>query len=221
LNVIIFGASGMVGHGALLACLEDPQVRRVVSVVRRPTKITHAKLEEIVHDDFFDYAPLEARLAGLDACFFCLGVSSVGMTEEAYRRVTYDLTMAAAATLRRLNPEMAFCFVSGVGTDSTEKGRSMWARVKGKTENDLLETFNRAYMFRPGYIHAVKGAVSRTPWVRVAAAALRPVGYLLTKLPGAGTTTDILGRAMIAAARGGGPSRIVTVRDINALGVKS
>jgi hypothetical protein len=126
--------------------------------------------------------------------------------------------MAAAKTLHRLNPNMAFCYVSGVGTDSSEKGRVMWARVKGKTENELLKLFARAYMFRPGYIHPERGAVSRTPWVRVAGMVFWPVGYLLTKFPSAGTTTGILGRAMIAAARRGAPANIVNVRDINALG---
>jgi uncharacterized protein YbjT (DUF2867 family) len=218
MNVVLFGATGMVGQGVLLECLDDPDVKRVVSVVRRPTGVTHAKLTEIVQADFFDYAAIEPSLRGADACFFCLGVSSVGMKEDDYRHITYDLTMAAANALHRLNPDLAFIYVSGAGTDSTEKGRSMWARVKGKTENDLLKLFERAYMFRPGYIHAEKGVVSRTGWIRVATVVLRPVGFVLKRFPGIGTSTDVVGRAMIAAVRSGAPSRVVDIRDINALG---
>ena len=154
----------------------------------------------------------------MDACFFCLGVSSIGMKEADYRHITYDFTMAAARTLCRLNPKLAFIYVSGTGTDSTEQGRSMWARVKGKTENDLTKLCATAYMFRPGYIHAERGVTSRTRWIRVAIAVLRPVGFLVKQLPGVGTSTDGLGRAMIAAVRSGAPSRLVEVRDINALG---
>jgi uncharacterized protein YbjT (DUF2867 family) len=218
MNVALFGASGMVGQGVLIECLDDPGVKRVVSVVRRPTGVTHAKLTEIVHSDFFDYTAIEPSLRDLDACFFCLGVSSIGMKEEDYRHITYDLTMAAAQTLHRLNPNLAFIYVSGAGTDSTETGRSMWARVKGKTENDLAKLFTRAYAFRPGYIHPEKGVASRTKWVRVAVTVLRPVGFLLKQFPGAGTSTDVLGRAMIAAVRRGAPSHVVELREINELG---
>jgi uncharacterized protein YbjT (DUF2867 family) len=218
MNVVLFGASGMVGQGVLIECLDDPGVKRVVSVVRRSTGVTHAKLTEIVHADFFDYTAIESSLRDLDACFFCLGVSSVGMKEEDYRHITYDLTMAAAQTLHRLNPNLAFIYVSGAGTDSTETGRSMWARVKGKTENDLAKLFARAYAFRPGYIHPEKGVASRTKWVRVAVTVLRPVGFLLKQFPGVGTSTDVLGRAMIAAVRSGAPSHAVELREINSLG---
>src|SRR5215831_15581930 len=153
MNVVLFGATGMVGQGVLIECLDDPEVRRVVSVVRRPTGVTNAKLTEIVHADFFDYAAIEPSLRDADACFFCLGVSSVGMKEDEYRHITYDLTMAAAKTLHRLNPNLAFIYVSGKGTDSTEKGSSMWARVKGKTENALCALpFKAVYLFRPGFI---------------------------------------------------------------------
>jgi uncharacterized protein YbjT (DUF2867 family) len=218
MNVVLFGATGMVGQGVLLECLDDPGVARVVSVVRRPTGRTHAKLTEIVHADFLDYGAIEPALRDLDACFFCLGVSSVGMKEADYRHITYDFTMAAARTLHRLNPKLAFIYVSGTGTDSTEQGRSMWARVKGKTENDLTKLCATAYMFRPGYIHAERGVASRTKWIRVAVTVLRPVGFLLKQLPGVGTRTDVLGRAMIAAVRSGALSRLVEIRDINALG---
>ena len=218
MNVVIFGASGMVGQGVLIECLDDPEVKRVVSVVRRPTGVTNAKLTEIVHADFYDYTAIESSLRDLDACFFCLGVSSVGMKEADYRHITYDLTMAAAQTLHRLNPDMAFIYVSGAGTDSTEQGRSMWARVKGKTENDLAKLFARAYAFRPGYIHQEKGVRSKTGWIQAAITVLRPVGFVLKQFPGVGTSTDVLGRAMIAAVRSGAPSHAVEIREINTLG---
>src|SRR3954469_11554360 len=159
MNVILFGASGMVGQGVLLECLDAADVSRVVSVVRRPTGITHAKLTEVVHADFFDYTAIEPSLRDADACFFCLGVSSVGMKEQDYRHLTYDLTLAAAKTLHRLNPKLVFIYVSGTGTDSTEKGRSMWARVKGRTENELMRMpFRKAYMFRPGLMQPEPGS---------------------------------------------------------------
>ena len=218
MNVVLFGATGMVGQGVLIECLADPGVKRVVSIVRRPTGVTHEKLTEVVHADFFDYAAIEPSLRDLDACFFCLGVSSVGMKEEDYRHITYDLTMAAARTLHRLNPNMAFIYVSGMHTDSSEQGRTMWARVKGKTENDIAKLFPRAYAFRPGYIHPVKGVRPKTGWVRVAVTVLRPVGFLLKQLPNVGTSSDVLGRAMIAAVRSGAPTHAVEVREINTLG---
>jgi uncharacterized protein YbjT (DUF2867 family) len=218
MNVVLFGATGMVGQGVLLECLDDPNVKRVVSVVRRPTGVTHAKLTEIVHADFFDYAAIEPALRDADACFFCLGVSSVGMKEDDYRHITYDLTMAAANTLHRLNPNLAFIYVSGKSTDSTEKGRLMWARVKGKTENDLAKLFSHAYAFRPGYIHPVKGVRAKTPWVNAVLTVLRPVGFLVKQMPSFGTSSDVLGRAMIAAVLSGAPSHAVEVPEINALG---
>ena len=218
MNVALFGATGMVGHGVLLECLDDPEVKRVVSVVRRPTGVTNAKLTEIVHADFFDYAAIEASLRDLDACFFCLGVSSVGMKEDDYRHITYDLTMAAARTLHRLNPNMAFIYVSGMHTDSTEKGSTMWARVKGKTENDLAKLFPRAYAFRPGYIHPMKGVRPKSGWANAAITVLRPLGVVLKQFSGIATSSDVLGRAMITAVRDGAPSHAVESREINALG---
>src|SRR3954462_4270439 len=218
MNVILFGASGMVGHGVLLECLDDPGVSRVVSVVRRPTGITNAKLTEIVHADFFDYTAIEPSLRDADACFFCLGVSSVGMKEDDYRHLTYDLTLAAVKTLHRLNPKLVFIYVSGTGTDSTENGRSMRAPVKGKTENALRALFATAYMFRPGYIHPEKGVMWRNRWVRVVGALLRPVGALLKRIPSAGTRPDVVGGARAAAARSGTASHAVEIREINQLG---
>jgi uncharacterized protein YbjT (DUF2867 family) len=139
MKIILFGATGMVGQGVLRECLLDPDVETVLAVGRSPTGQQHAKLREILHDNFLDYSTIESQLAGFDACFFCLGVSSVGMGAERYRHLTYDITLAAATTLAKLNPGMVFTYVTGAGTDSTEQGRVMWARVKGKTENDLLK----------------------------------------------------------------------------------
>ena len=166
MKVIIFGATGMVGQGVLRECLIDPGVESVLSVGRSPTGQQHPRLQEILHDNFFDFSAIEKRLTGYDACFFCLGVSSLGMDAERYRHPTYDLTMAAATTLAKLNPGMVFTYVTGRGTDSTEQGSLMWARVKGKTENDLLKLpFKAAYMFRPAGIQPLHGVRSKTAWV--------------------------------------------------------
>ena len=153
----------MVGQGVLRECLLDPDVQQILSIVRTPSDQHHAKLRELVHNDFFDYSAIEPELTGYDACFFSLGVSSAGMDEAKYTHLTYDLTLAAATTLAHLNPNMTFLYVSGAGTDSTERGRSMWARVKGKTENDILKLpFHAAYMFRPGAIQPMHGIRSKT-----------------------------------------------------------
>ena len=158
IRAIITGVTGMVGEGVLHECLLHPAVESVLVINRKPCGIKHQKLIEIIHQDFFDLSPIDNHLTGYNACYFCAGVSSVGIKEEEYKHITYDLTLNFAKTLLKLNSEMTFCYVSGVGTDSTEKGRSMWARVKGKTENDLLKLgFKDAYMFRPGYIQPTKG----------------------------------------------------------------
>jgi uncharacterized protein YbjT (DUF2867 family) len=158
LNVILFGATGMVGEGVLHETLKDERVKSVLVIGRRPCEVAHPKLREIIHRDFYDYSAIQDRLSGYNACFFCLGVTSIGKNEEEYRKLTYDLTMAAANALAGRNPDMAFCYVSGAGTDSTEQGRSMWARVKGKTENDLTTLpFKAVYAFRPGYIKPIPG----------------------------------------------------------------
>jgi uncharacterized protein YbjT (DUF2867 family) len=218
MNVVIFGATGMVGRGALIECLDDPDITRVVIVVRRATGITNQKLTEIVHTNFLDYTPIERELGGLDACFFCLGVSAAGMSEDAYRRVTYDVTLAAAKALLRVNPSLVFEYLSGTGTDSSERGRSMWARVKGKTENDLLALSDRALMFRPGWIQPVKGVVSSTKLYRAMYAIAGPLYPLLKRLvPNAMLTSATLGKAMIAAARNRPAKRVLEARDINAL----
>jgi uncharacterized protein YbjT (DUF2867 family) len=218
MKVIVFGATGMVGQGVLRECLLDPVVEAVLAVGRTATGRHDTKLAEIVHSDFLDFSTVEDRFAGYDACFFCLGVSSVGMSEEAYRRITYDVTMAAARSLATLNPQMTFVYVSGTGTDSTERGRVMWARVKGRTENALLELPLQAYMFRPGYIQPVHGARSRTRALRVLYAVTTPLYPILKRLlPNQVTTTEQVGRAMIRVARRGADKRILYNRDINAL----
>jgi uncharacterized protein YbjT (DUF2867 family) len=219
MNVLLFGATGMVGQGVLRECLLDPDVRSVLSIGRSTTGQQHEKLRELVHDDFFDFSAIEPELSGFDACFFCLGVSSAGMTEEHYQRVTYDITMAAAQTLARLNPGMTFIYVSGAGTDSTERGRTMWARVKGKTENALLRLpFKAAYMFRPAVIQPLHGITSKTKAYRVLYAVTRPLLPMLKALfPRYVTTTEQVGRAMIKAARQGAPKPVLESQDINSL----
>jgi len=168
MNVLIFGATGMVGQGVLRECLLDPDVQLVQTIGRSPTGLDHAKLREIVHRDMTSYASLDDQLSGFDACFFCLGVSSSGMKEDAYERMTYGITIAAAEALSRLNPQMTFIYVSGGGTDSSERGRIMWARVKGRTENAVLRLpFRAAYVFRPGMIQPLHGIRSKTQSYRV------------------------------------------------------
>jgi uncharacterized protein YbjT (DUF2867 family) len=217
MKVILFGATGMVGQGVLRECLLDANVESVLTVGRSPTGQRHAKLREIVHDNFLDYSGLESQLAGFDACFFCLGVSSVGMDEERYRHLTYDITMAAARTLAKLNPGMVFTYVTGRGTDSTEQGRLMWARVKGKTENDLLKLpFKAAYMFRPAGIQPLHGVRSKTPWVQAIYVVTAPLLSLLNRTsPNYMTTTEQVGRAMIKVARDGFPKPVLESEDIN------
>lgn len=219
----------MVGQGVLRECVLDPEVEAVVSVVRRPTRPmmgrTSDKVREVVAENLFDLTKVEGNFSGLDACFFCAGVSSVGMKEDEYRRVTFDLTTAAARTMLRLNPTtpgggMTFIYVSGAGTDSSEKGRVMWARVKGATENTLLKMgFKAAYMFRPGVIAPLHGITSKTKLYRGIYAVMRPVLPLLLRLfPQVVTTTEQLGRAMLAVAKRGYPTPVLEARDIAKVG---
>jgi uncharacterized protein YbjT (DUF2867 family) len=219
MKVVLFGATGMVGQGSLRECLLDPGVESVLAVGRSPTGQRNAKLREILHDNFFDFSAIESELAGFDACFFCLGVSSVGMSEQHYRHLTYDLTLAAATALSKLNPGMVFIYVTGQGTDSTEQGRLMWARVKGKTENDLLKLpFKAAYMFRPGAIQPLHGIRSKTAWYQAIYVMAAPVLTLLHRVaPKYVTTTEQLGRAMINVARDGYPRAVLESEDINAV----
>lgn len=222
MKVVLFGASGMVGSGVLLECLDDDRVQSVLVIGRSPCGVTHAKLRELIRRDFFDYSDILADLAGHDACFFCLGVSVAGLSEAEYHRLTFDLTVAAAAAVLAASPGATFCYVSGQGTDSTEKGRFMWARVKGRTENHLLGMgFERAFMFRPGFIQPLKGVRSKTRLYRAFYALSAPVLPLLRRLaPGAVTTTENVGRAMIEVVARGGPKPILETRDINRLALE-
>jgi uncharacterized protein YbjT (DUF2867 family) len=218
-KAILFGGTGMVGRGVLRECLLDPDVEQILSIVRAPSGEHHPKLRELIHQNFFDFSPIESELSGFDATFFCLGATSAGKTEQQYSRVTYDITMAAAEPLARLNPGMTFLFVSGAGTDSTEHGRAMWARVKGKTENALLRLpFKSAYMFRPGVIEPMHGLRSRTALYRIPYLLLRPIlPWLRRRFPRYITTTEQLGRAMLTAAKRGAPTRVLESADINSL----
>jgi uncharacterized protein YbjT (DUF2867 family) len=222
MKVILFGTTGMVGQGVLKACLADPEVSSVLSIVRSPSGFQHDKFREIAHRDFTQFDSIEKDLAGFDACFFCLGVSAAGMSEKDYHHVTYDFTLAAAKILSRLNPAMTFIYVSGEGTDETEKGRVMWARVKGQTENALLQLpFKAAYMFRPGYIQPMDGIVSKTKLYRALYAVVAPL-YPLWKFlfPNKVTTTREVGLAMIMVAKYGAPRKTLNNVDINVLAMK-
>jgi uncharacterized protein YbjT (DUF2867 family) len=219
MKVLLFGATGMIGQGVLRECLLDAEVEQVLAVGRAASGAAHAKVRDLVVPDLFDLDPHAAALAGYDACFFCLGVSAAGMGEADYRRVTKDLTLSVARLLARLSPGMTFVYVSGEGTDSSEKGRSMWARVKGETENALLALpFRAAVMFRPGFIQPLHGIRSRTPLYRAVYAVLAPAFPVLNALfPGHVTTTERVGRAMLRVTRDGAPARILDGRAINAL----
>jgi uncharacterized protein YbjT (DUF2867 family) len=219
MKVILFGATGMVGQGVLRECLLDPDVTSVLVVGRSPTGQQNPKLREILHDNFMDFSAIESELSGFDACFFCLGVSSVGMEEARYRHLTYDITLAVATVLAKLNPGMVFIYVTGQGTDSTERGRLMWARVKGKTENDLLKLpFKAAYMFRPAGIQPLHGIRSKTSWYQAIYVAAAPLLTLLNRVaPKYMTTTEQVGRAMIKVARDGYPRPVLESEDINAV----
>jgi uncharacterized protein YbjT (DUF2867 family) len=216
IKVLLFGATGMVGTAALRECLADPEVARLAAIGRTPSTLHSAKLEEIVHADLSNYDSIESSLRGFDACFFCLGVSAAGLSEEEYRRVTYDYTLAAANTLVRLNPRMTFIYVSGAGTDSSGSGRVMWARVKGQTENALFALpFAAAYMLRPGIIQPLHGIKSKTRSYRVfysLAAFLLPV--LRAVFPNHVLSTTQIGSAMLNLAKHGYAKGILETRDI-------
>lgn len=219
MKVILFGASGMVGRGALRECLLDSEVEAVLAIGRSASGEQHPKLKELVQQDVGDLAMLEHVLKSYDACLFCLGVSAAGMSEQDYRRVTYDLTLRVAQTLERLNPKMTFVYVSGGGTDSTEKGLSMWARVKGATENALLAMpFERAYMLRPGFIRPLHGVVSKTRLYRALHTVMGPAYPALKRLfPAYVTTTEEVGAAMLQLLKRGFDQRVLENRDIVAL----
>jgi uncharacterized protein YbjT (DUF2867 family) len=219
MKIVIFGATGMVGQGALRECLLDPSVTEVVTVGRTATGQSHPKLKDRIAPDLFDLAALDADLRGADACLFCLGVSSAGMGEPAYARITYDLTLSVAEHLARLAPGMTFLFVSGLGTDASENGRVMWARVKGRAENALRRLpFHGVYLLRPGFIQPMHGIRSRTRLYRLIYAVVRCLGPLVRRaFPEATLTTESLGRAMLAIARSGAPKQVLEPRDLNAL----
>jgi uncharacterized protein YbjT (DUF2867 family) len=210
LKVIITGVTGMVGEGVLHECALHPDIEEILTISRRAGNYKHPKVREIVQPDFFNLTSLEHQLKGYDACFFCLGVSSIGMKEPEYTKLTYDLTMTFANAVAKQSPGATFCYVSGASTDSTEKGRSMWARVKGKTENDLIKLFPKAYMFRPGYMHP-------TPGLKNVIKAYRYIGWMypfFRHVLDKGSTLKELGLAMINSALKGYDKKVLEVKDI-------
>lgn len=214
-KVIITGATGMVGEGVLMEALNSPDVEQVLIINRKPSGFTHPKLKEIIHKDFFDISPIADQLTGYNACFFCLGVSSAGMDKEEYRHMTYDLTMHVAGVLAKQNPGMTFIYVSGAGTDTSEKGLMAWARVKGKTENDLMKLpFKKVYAFRPGMMKAAPGA-KNTPKIYQYLEWTYPLIKALA--PGAASTLAEVGQAMIKAVTKGSDKSVLEVKDIIAL----
>lgn len=215
MDVLLFGATGMIGQGVLRECLRDPGVKSVLAVGRAPTGQKHEKLRDLVVPDLVNLSAVERDLTGFDACFFSLGVTAVGLTEAQYSAITYDLTLSVARTLARLNPSITFIYVSGQSTDATEKGSVMWARVKGRTENALLALPIRSYMFRPGLIIPLHGIKSKTGWYNAFYAIATPLYPLLRFASGSVTDTEKLGRAMIAVARNGHPATHLETRDIN------
>jgi uncharacterized protein YbjT (DUF2867 family) len=219
INVIVFGATGMVGEGVLIEALNHESVESVLVIGRRPCKVTHLKLKELIHQDFYNFSSLEEQLKGYNACFFCLGVSSVGMGEQEYFKVTYDLTMHVATTLSKLNPEMVFCYVSGTGTDSTEQGRIRWARVKGRTENHLAKLpFKAVYSFRPGLMKPTKGQKNVKPIFKIFA---WPYPLWKFLFPGGVCKLQEVGLAMIHVTLSGYSKPILENRDIRLAGIKS
>ena len=217
MKIILLGASGMVGQGVLIECLRDPRVERVLALGRSASGRRDAKLQDLLHADLYDLSAIEDQLRAYDACFYCLGVSSVGMGETEYTRITYDMTLAVANVLAKLNPGMTFIYVSGASTDSSEQGRSMWARVKGRTENALLRLpFKAVYLFRPGGIQPLHGVQPKVGWIRAIYALTSPLLSVAARYaPSAMTTSERVGLAMINATARGAPSRILESRDIN------
>ncbi|WP_420577255.1 NAD-dependent epimerase/dehydratase family protein [Ekhidna sp.] len=216
MNVIITGATGMVGKGVLLECLDHPEVEKVLSIGRSEVELNHPKLVQLIHKDFSDFSSVRDQLKGYDAAYLCMGVSAAGMSEEKYHHLTYDLTLALAKPLHEMNPNMTCTYVSGLGTDSTEKGRTMWARVKGKTENALLNLgFRQAFMFRPGGIIPKRGI---KPSSKLYRRALFWLGWLLPIIkaiaPNSIVNTSQVGLAMINVTKNGYDTTIIHPRDI-------
>lgn len=215
-KLILPGASGMIGSGALLEAIDNPEVESILVVSRRPVERKHLKVQELILNDFYDVKSIAAQLAGYDACLFCLGQSAVGMSEADYHKITYELTLLWAEELLKVNSSMRFIYVSGAGTDATEKGSTMWARVKGKTENALLKMpFKSVHMFRPGFIQPRKGIRSRTFWYNVVYTVFFPLYFILYPFKGIVTDTTRLGRALVHVAVHGSELKIIAQRDIN------
>ena len=219
LKVIIIGSTGMVGKGALLECIDSPDVESILLINRNPIDVKHTKVKEIILKDLFQLESVRENLKGYDTCFYSLGITSVGTNETDYTRIMYELPMLMAKELKMINPDITFCFVSGAGTDSSEKGNAMWARVKGKAENDLIKLgFKKAFMFRPGFILPRRGIKSRTGWYNIFYAIAKPFAFILKRMPRNVTDTVTMGRAMINAAVIGYPKIILESVDINQLG---
>lgn len=218
IKAILFGATGMIGQGVLIECLEHPEVETILVVGRRSCNITHPKLTEIIHQDFLDYSAIEKQLVDFNACFFCLGISAAGMSKQNYHLITHDYAVKAAEILSKQNPEMTFCFISGAGTDETEKSRMMWARVKGKAENSLKKfPFKNLYLIRPAFIQPLKGVKASYFFYKI----FSPLYPLWKKLfPKYVTTTEEVGLAMINAVLYGTDKQIWETRDINLLAKK-
>lgn len=216
MRILLFGATGMVGQGVLRECLLAADVDEVVAVGRAPSGVAHPKLIDLVHPDLFDYASIEGQLTGFDACFFCIGVTSFRMDEATYTHLTYDMTLAAASTLARLNPGMTFVYVSGAGADSSENGKTMWARVRGRTENALARLpFTRVHVIRPGVIQPLHGARSRTRAYRMIYPLMAPIlPFLRARKPHSVATTESIGKALLVLARSGAPTTILETADI-------
>ncbi|MFA6261516.1 MAG: NAD-dependent epimerase/dehydratase family protein [Bacteroidia bacterium] len=216
LKVIITGSTGMVGEGVLHVCLNNDRVSEILVINRKPCGYTHAKLKEIIHTDFFNLESIQEQFRGYNACFFCLGVTSIGKDEEVYTKFTHTLTLNFATAVSAENSGMTFIYVSGAGTDSTEKGKSMWARVKGKTENDLKKLpFKHVYLFRPGYIQPIAGMKYTHAfyhWISW----MYPAFRLL--FGGFTSTLEEIGKAMIGATVSGYEKPVLEVKDINRLG---
>jgi len=221
MKVVLFGSSGMIGQGVLRECETNPLIASILLINRRKSERLHAKSKEIVHDNFYDFTSIIPQLKEYDTCLFCLGITSVGMSEQEYTKITYDIAFAAANALIQTGTPYSFCYISGAGTDSSEKGNSMWARVKGKTENAILAMpFKNAYVFRPGYIQPLNGIKSKTGWYNAFYTVLKPLYFLLKPIKSFITDTGTMARAMIYAAEYGYPSRVLSSKDINICGKK-
>ncbi|MCB0742821.1 MAG: epimerase [Ignavibacteriae bacterium] len=216
IKTIITGSTGMVGEGVLHVCLNSPDVESILVINRKPCGVTHPKLKEIIHKDFMHLSPILDQLSGYNACYFCAGVSSVGKNEKEYTHITYDLTLSFANSLVQLNPEMIFCYVSGAGTDSSEKGRIMWARIKGKTENDLMQLpFKDVYAYRPGYIQPIKGLKNAYKIYKVFVPFYGIIEKLFPKYAG---TLEEIGNSMINVTLNGYEKKVLDVKDIRKTG---